>query len=100
MINKNNLASSILRRRAAWMALLPIALLQLAIALHQFEHAAEYIDGTCHVCVQLDRIDAAVDHPAEKAPQPSIESLETEAPAVLVVREAVRNFDSRAPPLL
>ena len=89
-----------MRRRAAWIALLPIALLQLAIAIHQFDHVAGYNGGICHVCVQLDRIDAAVDHPAEKAPQPSIEFLETEAPAVLVAREVVRNFDSRAPPSL
>ena len=80
--------------------MLPIAFLQLAIAVHQFDHVAEYIEGTCHVCVQLDRVDAAVNHPAEKAPLPLIEFLESEAPPILVARESVRNFDSRAPPLL
>ena len=52
----NNLAPSIRRRRFTWLALLPIALLQLTIAVHQFEHVSEYVDGTCHICGQLDRV--------------------------------------------
>ena len=79
---------------------MPIALLQLTVAVHQFNHVADYVEGVCHVCVQLDRIDTAVDHPAEQAQQLSIDFQDLEAPAVLVARESVRNFDSRAPPLL
>jgi len=101
LTNKNNnLATLILRRRASWFAALPIALLQLTIAAHHFDHVAEYIEGTCHVCVQLDRVDATVDHPAEDPSKQSIDFLKQEAPVVLVARESVRNFDSRAPPHL
>ena len=78
--------------------MLPIALLQLTIAIHQFDHVAGYIEGACHICVQLDRIDAAVDHSPEEAAQLSIHFLEVEAPPILIARESVRNFDSRAPP--
>ena len=98
--NDHNLATLIQRRRASWLAVLPIALLQLTIAIHQFDHVAEYIDGACHVCVQLDRVDAAVDHPAEKVPQLSVDVLEVEAPPIRIARESVRNFESRAPPFL
>jgi len=94
------LATSILLRRASWLAVVPIALLQLSIAVHQFDHVADYIEGSCHVCVQLDRIDAAVDHPAEIASLHSIEFLQSTAPAVSAPRVPVRNFDSRAPPQL
>jgi hypothetical protein len=96
--NDQNLAISVLRRRASWLAVLPIALLQLTIAIHQFDHVAGYIEGACHICVQLDRIDAAVDHSPEEAAQLSIHFLEVEAPPILIARESVRNFDSRAPP--
>ena len=95
----NNIGASSLRRRAAWIALLPIGLLQLTIAVHQFEHIADYVDGPCDVCVQLDRIDAAVDHATDTAPVQSIDFVARVRPAVAPHRGAVRNFDSRAPPL-
>jgi hypothetical protein len=101
LTNKNyNLAASILGRRASWIALLPIALLQLTVAVHQFDHVAEYIEGACHICVQLDRVDAAVDHPAEDTSKQSFDFLKPEIPEALIARESVRNFDSRAPPIL
>jgi hypothetical protein len=96
----NNLAPSILRRRVSWFALLPIVLLQLTIAVHQLDHVSEYVDGACHICGQLDRLDAAVDHPAERVPQPSVDLLELEAPRVLLARDAARIFEPRAPPIL
>jgi len=99
LANKNNnLVTSILARRASWLAVVPIALLQLTIAVHQFDHVADYVEGSCHVCVQLDRFDAAVDHPVEITSLPSIGILKSDAPAVSAVRVPVRNFDSRAPP--
>jgi hypothetical protein len=98
--NDQNLVTLILRRRASLLALLPVALLQLTVAIHQFDHVAEYIEGACHVCVQLDRVDAAVDHPAEKTPQLSTGFFEVEAPPILIARGSVRNFDSRAPPFI
>ena len=101
MVNENkNIAASIVRRRATWIALLPIAWLQLAVAVHQFDHVADYAEESCHVCVQLDRIDAAVDHPTERALLLSIDFLEPAAPSISVSQNAVRNFDTRAPPYL
>ena len=89
-----------MRRRVTWLALLPIALLQLTIAVHQFEHVSEYVDGTCHICGQLDRFDAAVDHPAEGAPQSSSDPLKPAAPPALLARNSARIFEPRAPPVL
>ena len=101
MVNKNNnMAISSLRRRAAWFAVLPIALLQLSLAVHQFDHTDDFVDGSCHVCVQLDRVDLAVDHSAEQVPLASIDLLWTKAPPVSVSHDVLRNFDSRAPPRL
>jgi hypothetical protein len=99
LTNKNNnLATPIILRRASWLAVVSIALLQLTLAVHQFDHVADYIDGSCHVCVQLDRVDAAVDHPAEIPSLHSIDVLKSDAPAISIARAPVRNFDSRAPP--
>ena len=96
----NNIETSRLRRRAASIALLPIALLQLTIAVHQFDHVADYVDGPCDVCVQLDRIDLAVDQSADRAPLLSIDLAAPAPTAVAAHRDAVRHFDSRAPPRL
>jgi hypothetical protein len=78
----------------------PVALLQLTLAVHQFDHVAESVESSCHVCVQLERADGAIDHPAEIAPIPSIESLKANAPAVTVALAPIRHFDTRAPPQL
>ena len=94
----NNLATFSLQRRAAWFALLPIALLQLTVAVHQFDHVAESVDDSCYVCVQLDRLDAAVDQPAEPAPLASLDSLRADSLSISERRNDFRNFDSRAPP--
>jgi hypothetical protein len=101
LLNKNNNSViSIILRRASWFAVVPIALLQLTIVAHEFGHVADYTGSACHVCVQLDRLDAAVDHPAEIASVHSIDFLKSIVPVVSVVRTPVRNFDSRAPPQL
>lgn len=94
----NNLATSGPRRRLPWFALVPIALLQLTIAVHQFDHVADYIEGACDVCVQLDRVDAAVDNSAAASPLPTTDFRKSVAPVISVPRVLVRNFDSRAPP--
>jgi len=99
LINKNNnLATSVPRRPFPWFALLPIALLQLTIAIHQFDHVADYIESACDVCVQLDRVDAAVDNSTAASLPLSTEIQKSGAPAISVARVLVRNFDSRAPP--
>ena len=88
-------------RKASWFAFLCLALLQLAVAGHQFEHHAEFSADTCHVCVQLDRIDdTTVDSLAN---QPALVS----APAAFLTFSAAfagatffRHFDTRAPPVV
>ena len=90
----------LLRQRVSWIALLPIAWLQLSIATHQFDHVADYIEDRCHVCVQLERVGAAVDEAAVRAPLPTVDVPWSKAPAKPVNGEILRNFDSRAPPEL
>ena len=101
LINKNNdMALTTLRRRTSWAALLPVVLLQLWIAFHQFDHVAGYAEDTCPVCVQLDRVDAAVDQATDSAALPPFDVLRAQLPAKPVSRDVLRNFNSRAPPRL
>jgi len=97
---KNSLATLTTLRQAAWLAILPIALLQLTIATHQFDHVADYVEGTCHVCVQLDRIDIAVDHSAVTVSLPSSDILPSATPVQSIPNNRSRNYNSRAPPLV
>ena len=55
--NSDNLTGTRHLRRTAWLGLLAVACLQLTVAGHQFSHAAESIEKSCRVCVQLDRLD-------------------------------------------
>ncbi|MDG2107285.1 MAG: hypothetical protein P8J74_01355 [Woeseiaceae bacterium] len=99
MITKfNNLTSSILRQSVSWFAILPIVLLQLIIAFHQFEHDASYSEKNCDVCIQLDRIDSAIDQSPEALLIPSVGSSGLNTPPILATLAPIRNFDSRAPP--
>jgi hypothetical protein len=82
-------------------ALLSVALLQLTIAAHQFEHSAAYVDDSCHVCIQLDRIDDAVyGDTAPVAATATVYGGDWQLKAGLVSRTFIRGFDSRAPPSL
>ncbi len=94
----NNLAALTLRRRNWWLAVLPVAFLQLSLAVHQFDHIADYVEGACHVCVQLDRLDAAVDNAAVVKAILSPSIARADSPTLPISRVAVRFFDSRAPP--
>lgn len=101
LINKNNnMALTALRRRMSLLALLPVVLLQLWIAFHQFDHVTGYAEDTCPVCVQLDRVDAAVDQAADRAALPLVHILWAQSPSVSISRDVLRNFNSRAPPRL
>ena len=84
----------------SWFAVLPVVLLQLWIAFHQFDHAAGYAEDTCTVCVQLERVDAAVDQAADRAALPLVDVLWAHSPSISVSRDVLRNFNSRAPPRL
>ena len=46
-------------RASAWLTLLSLALVQLSLASHQFDHAATDLVDHCEVCVQLERLDDA-----------------------------------------
>ena len=82
-------------------ALLSVAWLQLTIAVHQFEHVAGYVDESCHVCVQLDRVDDAVSGDTAPAPAPAmIHRGNVQPEAGRASRTIIRGFDSRAPPSL
>lgn len=85
-------------RRAAWLGLVSLAWLQLTLASHQFDHVA-YLADTCHVCVQLDRIDDAAVDQSEPLPGPFGRHVETLRPTPAVASTvSFRHFDSRAPP--
>ena len=95
----NNIADPKRRRGALFLALLPVVLLQLSLAGHQFEHVAEALDQSCHVCVQLDRVD--------DADASTSGSMATLSAGVILVRPAtvdvfgralIRGFESRGPP--
>lgn len=95
----NNMAETRRSRVGVWLALLSVACLQLSTAVHQFEHVAEYIELSCDVCIQLDRVsDAVVDHAATAESLPTITTRAWQAPAGAVVLTTIRGFDSRAPP--
>ena len=46
-------------RASAWLSLLSVALVQLSLASHQFDHAATELVDSCEICVQLERLDDA-----------------------------------------
>lgn len=100
MVNKNNTPVDRYERRGAvWLALLAVAWLQLAVAVHQFDHAAEYLGETCSVCVQLDRTnDATVDHSVPDTLRVASTSRARESASSSVAAPFVPGFRSRAPP--
>lgn len=99
--SNNNLSDPLKRRGSVWFALLSVAWLQLSVAVHQFDHVADYVDETCKVCTQFDRIDdAVVDHSAFAAITPLKDFLTAKAPTDIAGRTFIRGFDSRAPPQL
>ena len=89
------------RRGTVWFALLSVAWLQLSVAVHQFDHVADYVEETCKVCTQFDRIDdAVVDDAASTAITLFEDILAARAPTDFAGRTFIRGFDSRAPPQL
>ena len=83
------------------LALLGMLVLQLSSALHHFEHVAGYVDTTCEMCVQLDRVNDAV--PGDATPSLELSIVSGPAPRLLsenVASASVRDFDARAPPYL
>ena len=102
MHNKNyKLFTTARLRRATWLSLVALAVLQFALASHQFDHVAGYGMDSCQVCVQLDRLDDGV---ADSLPLP-IDLYDASESYGLVPASRfdclhARLFDSRAPPHL
>ena len=96
----NKVLHSNLRQAAAWTALLAIGWLQVSTAVHQFEHVAGDEEDSCHVCIQLDRVDAVVGHVADGPQLPVFGQSDIDAPDASGGRDTIRGFDSRAPPVL
>ena len=94
----NNLVQSNHRQAAAWAALFAIGCLQLSIAAHQFEHDAGDTEDSCHICIQLDRVNAAVGHAVDDLQLPDFGLSDFETPDLSVGRHTTLGFDSRAPP--
>ena len=102
MHNKNyKLFNPVRLRRATWLSLVALAVLQFALASHQFDHVAGYGVETCQACVQLDRLDDGL---VESLPLPIDRSESAESyglvPASRYDRLHARLFHARAPPAL
>jgi len=87
-------------RATAVLGLVALALLQISVAAHQFEHSADHGFKTCDVCTAYSQLDDAPLSGATAAVFPversaSIDSI-TESPAATLFVAAYR---SRAPPL-
>jgi hypothetical protein len=88
-------------RRASWLALLSLAWLQVSFATHQFDHVAAFSADSCHVCVQLDRVDDVVADQSDSLSGPRGRHDEpAQSLAAAVYPAFVRHFESRAPPAL
>lgn len=102
MANKNNNMLNLTGRPiAVWVGLLSIAWLQLAFAVHQFDHVADYVGETCQVCVQLDRVDdVTVDHALPAADIHATIAVAIPSSDGLATHGIVRGFNPRAPPFI
>ena len=98
---RENLSDRGQLRRAGWLALVALAWVQLSSASHQFDHAAGDLADSCHVCVQLDRLDDAVAKPPQAAiGQAPVNADRLPTPPGVVDREIRSGFDARGPPQL
>ena len=86
-------------RAAACLTMLSLALLQLSLASHQFDHPAGDLAEFCEICVKLERLDDATTWTAPQDVNAVEEPVfETIRPAVAVETSPVRPYRSRAPP--
>ena len=102
MRTKNNNGFNLrLLQGAAWLPLLTFAWLQLTLASHHFDHVAEYFSDSCHVCMQLDRLDdTSVDHSGLETPTFLSTAVQVVGTHGVLNRALTRQYDSRAPPQL
>lgn len=83
----------------ASVGLFAVAILQVSIASHQFEHLADDSTQYCRVCVQLDRLDDCVS--PSTAPDPVVHAPVSPSvnDAIPAVASATARFHARAPPV-
>ena len=87
-------------RASAWLTLLSLALVQLSLASHQFDHAATELVDHCEVCVQLERLDdAASGHVLPSLAVLPAPELELPAPDSNTAAVEAYAYRPRAPPL-
>lgn len=86
-------------RATAVLGLVALALLQVSMAVHQFEHVADHGLTVCHACSvynQLDDVPIASVSPAISLTQPAI-AIDTDT-GRLTSALLVSSYRSRAPP--
>ena len=99
--HKNKLFNPTRLGRVSWVALLALAWMQVAIASHQSEHALGSLAESCHVCVQLERLDDGLTIQSAPIVETNVRFAESHRYVPRIThRPAIRGFDSRAPPTL
>ncbi len=87
-------------RASAWLTLLSLALVQLSLASHQFDHHATDLVESCEVCVQLERLDdAASGHIAPDAAITVGYEVGPQESTDLALPSPTDAYLSRAPPI-
>lgn len=87
-------------RASAWLTLLSLALVQLSLASHQFDHHATELAESCEVCVQLERLDdAASGHIAPDAAITVGYEAGLQDSAKVFLPSRTDSYLSRAPPI-
>jgi hypothetical protein len=87
-------------RATAILGLLALALLQVSIAAHQFEHSADHGLNVCHVCTAYSDIENSPHSGTASAGIPaSVHAAPGTAIDLPVVTRLVSAYQSRAPPL-
>ena len=95
-----NFVKIIAQYRFNWLALLPIVFLQLTLIAHQSEdYEINHNEDSCHICIQLERID---DNPFSEPVHFSLPQLNgpinLEKSSTLEQTALSWSFKSRAPP--
>jgi hypothetical protein len=87
-------------RASAWLTLLSLALVQLSLASHQFDHHAADLVEKCEICVQLERLDdAASGHMAPDIAIPVASEVQHLAAAHAANPTRLEAYRPRDPPI-
>ncbi len=98
----HNFVKTVMQSRLNWFAFVPIILFQLTLISHQFEeheHEVDHNEGSCHVCIQLERVDDnSFSQPAHFSLPKLYGLINIEKSSPLEQSVLYYNFKSRAPP--